>query len=195
MPLETRTSSSQLRAVGIGLAVLTFAVAATVLFFQSAGGGGGGQNIVLSDQSDDFSVGYASTLSKSVAKDGPLLFSDVSGRGQNRPVYLVHVGDAPTEGWGAFSARAPGAPEGCFLRWAAKAERFEQLDSEDATCGEPTFDMDGQPAAGSGAGKPLTPYPVTVDGDGDEATVVIHLGFEGRRSVPSTTVAGASGGG
>jgi hypothetical protein len=190
VPLESRSSSSQIRAIGIGIGVLALAVAATVLFFQSAGDGRA--PVTMSDQTDDFTVGFAQQLADSIAEDGPLLFSDVSGRGQNRPVYLVHASKSPVEGWRAFSAKGPGAPDGCFLRWIPADDHFTQLDSEDRVCADGTYGSDGQPEASdeqasdeqASESKPLVPYPVTVTGDGEEASVVIHLGYEGRTSVP-----------
>ena len=97
MPLEKRTTASQLRAVSIGIAALAVAVGVTIMFFQAAGNGKA--PVVVSDTTDQFRVGNATAMAKSIAGDGPLLFSDVSGRGQQRPIYVTHQGADPPSGW------------------------------------------------------------------------------------------------
>jgi hypothetical protein len=99
--------------------------------------------------SDTFPAGSAESRSRTIAEDGPLLFSDVSG-GQ-RDIYLQHIGDDPTTGWYAFDARRPGQSRDCSLGWQAEAEEF--LDPCDGTV---------VPADGAG----LLAYPVTVTEDG-----------------------------
>ena len=59
-------------------------------------------------------------------QDGPVLFSDVSGRGQLQPILVNHFGDDPEIRWVAFPAVAPGASEGCFLTWNPDEELFEE---------------------------------------------------------------------
>lgn len=180
MPLEKRTTASQLRAVSIGIAALAVAVGVTIMFFQAAGNGKA--PVVVSDTTDQFRVGNATAMAKSIAGDGPLLFSDVSGRGQQRPIYVTHQGADPLSGWRAFSAKAKGSPDGCFVQWDAEADRFTQKDGDGESCDDRTFDLNGEG---------LTPYPVGIVGSGDEATIFVDLGAEGSTttSTTSTTVA------
>lgn len=89
---------------------------------------------------DRFNRFDAEDAAEAIAKDGPLLFSDVSGRGQNRPIFVNHVGDDPTTGWYVFDARAPEAPADCFLEWDEEDERFRSVDE----CHPGTFPPDGE---------------------------------------------------
>jgi hypothetical protein len=100
--------------------------------------------------SDTFPAGSAESRSRTIAEDGPLLFSDVSG-GQ-RDIYLQHVGDDPATGWYAFDARRPGQPRDCSLQWQADADEFRDP-------------CDGTVVPADGAG--LLAYPVTVTEDGN----------------------------
>jgi hypothetical protein len=50
-----------------------------------------------------------------IARDGPILFPDVSGG--SRIVMVSHLGDDPDSGWYVFDARSPGAARDCVLGW------------------------------------------------------------------------------
>ena len=104
---------------------------------------------------DTFEAGSASRLSRAIAADGPLLFSDVSS-GQ-RDIYLQHTGTSETEDWVAFDARRPGQTRDCSLEWQRDAGEF--VDPCDGTV---------VPANGEGQ----LSYPVTVT---DDAIVVVDL--------------------
>ena len=104
---------------------------------------------------DTFEAGSASRLSRAIAADGPLLFSDVSS-GQ-RDIYLQHTGASETEDWMAFDARRAGQPRNCSLEWQREAGEF--IDPCDGTV---------VPANGEGQ----LSYPVTVTDDG---IVVVDL--------------------
>lgn len=112
---------------------------------------------------DVFAAGNATRLAAQVAEGGPILLPDVANGG--RDVYLVHLGDDPSEGWLVFDARRPGAGRECTLRWSGS-------DFEDP--------CDGQrvPADGSG----LVAYDVSVDEDN---RVVVDLMM---RPQPTTSI-------
>jgi hypothetical protein len=103
---------------------LLVAVGAAWGMVTLASGGKGPVQVRLGE--DVFDAGQSARLSKQIAADGPLLFSDVSGRGQVRPIYVNHFGEDPSARWVAVSAVAPGAPEGCFLSWSSKRNLFEE---------------------------------------------------------------------
>ena len=63
----------------------------------------------------------ASELARLVARDGPILFPDLLGKG--RDIYIQHLSDDRTQGWRAFRATRPGADRSCTLRWEP-AERI-----------------------------------------------------------------------
>src|SRR4029077_4413400 len=92
------------------------------LIIRAASGSGDGVSLNLGD--DVFEAGSAKVLAAAVVDDGPLLFSDVAGRGQRRPIFVTHTGDDPQSNWYAFGAFPRGAPAGCFLEWDESAEHF-----------------------------------------------------------------------
>lgn len=100
---------------------------------------GGSPNSRLRVGDDVFRAGYSARMSTQIREGGPLLFSDVSGRGQNRPIFVNHFGDDPAERWVAFDAVAPRAPQNCFLSWSKDRELFEER-----SVTEFTTDDDGQ---------------------------------------------------
>ncbi len=64
----------------------------------------------------------ASVLAEQVARDGPILFPDLLGKGKD--IYVQHLSEDRKEGWRAFRATAPGADRTCTLRWEAPARVF-----------------------------------------------------------------------
>ncbi|MCB1258530.1 MAG: hypothetical protein KDB26_15575 [Microthrixaceae bacterium] len=124
MPVEVRSGRQQTTAIGIGIVALVLAIALAWGILKVASGGGTSTRLRLGD--DVFEAGNATRLSKQIKAEGPLLFSDVSGRGQNRPVFINHFGDDPDIRWVAFDAVAPDAPENCFLSWSVERELFEE---------------------------------------------------------------------
>lgn len=127
-----------------------------------------GDSVRLGD--DRFDRFNAKSAAESIRKDGPLLFSDVSGRGQNRPIYVSHVGDDHKTGWYVFEARAPEAPKDCFLVWDRDDELFRSEDD----CDPRTFPVDGE-------GLRQFPWKVTEEGN-------LDIDLNPERS--TTTVAG-----
>lgn len=101
----------------------------------------------LGDQT--FRGGSTSRLADEIAEDGPILYSDVSGR-KDRDMILQHVGDDPDEGWHAFLAAPIDKPRDCTWEWRADERLFRARCDESLTA----------PADGAG----LPQFDVTVDG-------------------------------
>jgi len=163
MPVERRSGSRQVTALAIGVVSVVLAVALAWGLLALASGGDGPVRLRLGD--DEFDAGQAARLSTQIGEDGPVLFSDVSGRGQRRPIYVNHFGDDPEQRWVAFSATAPGAAEDCFLQWSPERELFEERAVEDGAgrergelCRDVTY-----PPTGEG----LEQYEWKVDDDGN----------------------------
>ena len=124
MPVERRSGSRQARAIAFAIIAVVLAVGVAWGMLELASGGDGPVRIELGD--DEFDAGQAVRLSRQIQQDGPVLFSDVSGRGQLQPILVNHFGDDPEIRWVAFPAVAPGASEGCFLTWNPDEELFEE---------------------------------------------------------------------
>jgi hypothetical protein len=105
-----------------------------------------------------FDAGAAPDRAAEIAARGPFLLPDVAGN--DRDVFIQHVGADPHEGWLAFAARQTGASRDCTLEW--QSERNEFVDPCDGT----TID-----ASGNG----LTQYSVEVS-DSGEVIVDIRSG-------------------
>lgn len=162
MPVERRSGGKQVMSLAIALVAVAAAVGLAWGMLALASGGDGPVKLQLGD--DVFDAGNAVRQSKQIAQDGPLLFSDVSGRGQRRPLIVNHFGDDPEIRWVAFPAAAPGASEGCFLAWSAERELFEERAAQEGggrdqgeICRDVTY-----PANGEG----LDQYPWKIDDDG-----------------------------
>lgn len=124
MPVERRSGIQQVTAIGIGVVAVALAIGLAWGLLALASGGDGPVKLRLGD--DKFDAGQAERLSNQIGRDGPVLFSDVSGRGQRRPIQVNHFGDDHEIRWVAFSATAPGAEENCFISWSPEREVFEE---------------------------------------------------------------------
>jgi hypothetical protein len=164
MPIERRSPRAQATTMLIMVCALVAVVLGAWLLLRAASG----DSVRLGD--DRFDTFNAKRAAESIAKDGPLLFSDVSGRGQNRPIYVTHDGGDSKVGGHVFEARAPEAPKDCFLRWDRDGEVFRSEDGCDAR----TFPYDGD-------GLRQFPWKVTKDGN-------LDIDLNADRS--TTTVAG-----
>ncbi|MFZ4519681.1 MAG: hypothetical protein ACOYOP_14925 [Microthrixaceae bacterium] len=169
MPVERRSGGRQATSIVVGLLALVVAVGLAWGAIALASGGKGPVQVRLGD--DVFDAGQAARLSRQVAADGPILFSDVSGRGQLQPIFVNHFGDDPKIQWVALSARAPGAPEGCFLAWNAERNLFDERANVDGAgrkvgelCRDVTYSADG---SGSSDGSKLETFPWRIDATGD----------------------------
>ena len=158
MPIERRSASSQTTTV---IVVITMIAAIALVFALLVRAASSGDGISLQLGDDRFDAGRAEDRAKVITSSGiPLLFSDVSGNGQNRPIFLNHAGEDFKTGWSAFDARPPDAPSGCYLEWDDEQSRFRAVDN----CDDRTFPPDGEG---------LTSYPWNVDKD--SGNLVIDL--------------------
>lgn len=143
MPIERRNARNQMTTTVIMVCTVGVIVLLVYLLIQAASDGKG---VALNLGVDRFTVGDATEQRALIERDGPLLFSDASGNGQKRPIFVNHIGDDSTKGWVAFDARPPEGAPGCFLRWDRPTSTFVGVDG----CDPRTF-----PANGEG----LTTYP------------------------------------
>jgi hypothetical protein len=169
MPVERRSGSKQMWSVVIAVGVLVIAAAGAWAVIVLASGGKGPVQVNLG--ADVFDAGQATRAAKQIDKDGPLLFSDVSGRGQRLPIYLNHTGQDTKTGWVAMNAAPPGAAEGCFLSWNAERNLFEERRADEGggrdagtLCRKVTWSADG--SSGSD-GSVIETFPWHIDQDGD----------------------------
>lgn len=169
MPVERRSGSQQTRSVIIAVVALVIAVLGAWGMIRLASGGQGPVKVQLGD--DTFDAGYATRMADQIDKDGPLLFSDVSGRGQRQPIYVVHIGSDDKDGWFALSAIAPGAAEGCFVTWNPESELFEERRAADPAegrdalgerCRDVTWSANGTDGSD---GSELEAFPWEIDKD------------------------------
>ena len=167
MPIERPNTATQIRSIVVAVVALVIAVALGYALLQVATGG---DSPVVGSNNGRFVVGEAESLSEQIDRDGPINLSDVSGRGQQRPVILNHLGDDPESGWHAFEAR-PSDIEDCFVAWIPDEEVFG------AECAARTYPPDGDG---------LEQIPVEIDEDG---TLILVL----RVDEDETTTTAADG--
>ncbi len=182
MPVERRSGTKQVTSVVVALIAVAVAVGLAWGMLSLASGGDGPVRLQLGDE--EFDAGQAERLTAQIAEDGPLLFSDVSGRGQRNPIFLNHFGEDPETRWVAFPAVLPDASEGCFLAWNAERELFEEraaVEGGGRDQGELCSDETVPP---NGAG--LQQFSWEVD---DEGALIVDLRTE------DADVAGPDGGG
>lgn len=169
MPVERRSGSQQTRSAIIAVVALVIAVLGAWGMIRLASGGQGPVKVQLGD--DTFDAGFATRMADQIDKDGPLLFSDVSGRGQRQPIYVVHIGSDEKDGWFALSAIAPGAAEGCFVTWNPESELFEERRAADPAegrdalgerCRDVTWSANGTDGSD---GSELEAFPWEIDKD------------------------------
>ena len=132
-----------------GLAGVAFAVVLVVLFVSLASREGG---LGLGDEV--FTAGRADRLSRSIERDGPVLYPDPLKRSAGRNLYIQHLGETPTTGWLAFEAQVEDPR--CQLVWVADGRHFT----------DPCTKRD-YPADGAG----LRHYPTVVE----DGNVVVDL--------------------
>ena len=149
MPVERRNARMQTTTLIISVVALAAAVVLVVLALRAAGTNNAPQTINPSNER--FVVGDAEERARSIRKDGPILFSDVSGNGQNHPVYLLHDGEDAHLNWTIVEAHPPGSPPNCFINWSKERNLF-------TSCDERTFPADG-------SGLPHYAWEVSTDGE------------------------------
>ena len=139
MPIERRTSRSQVTTVLIAVFSLVLVASIVYALIQLASGGKG----LSFDLGDDrFVAGNAERLARQAA-DAPILLSDVSGNGQQRPIVLAHSGKDPKKGWVAFDARPPGAPADCIVQVDRGTGELSFAPVDRPRCGDQVFPADG----------------------------------------------------
>jgi hypothetical protein len=102
-----------------------------------------------------------------IADSGPRILAAPTG--QRRPIFLIHVGDDPAEGWVAVDAFAPGQDDvDCPLEWTGDGFVDE--------CTGEQF-----PADGTG----LTRYRTRVDGDNVYIDPSVQVGADSTTTTSS----------
>lgn len=156
MPVEQRSRISQTTGALIAVVAVVVVVSLSWLLISVASGGDGPVRIQLGD--DRFDAGQVARISTQIADEGPVLYSDVSGRGQRQPIWVNHSGDDPDQQWYVFSAIAPGAEPGCFLTWNPEDNLFDERrpDPDDPRaqgelCRDVTYSATGEPGEGAEA--------------------------------------------
>ena len=148
MPVAQGGPPPARQAITVGLAAL-LGLLALVFLVTRFDRLGGDEVTQLDLDNPTFTVGQAADFAPTVAESGPLLFpGPTSG---SRDLWLQHLGDAPDEGWLAFSARPPGDDPDCVTEWQPDSETFL------GSCDGSTY-----PADGDG----LAQYPVQIGDDG-----------------------------
>lgn len=144
--------------LGIALGLVTLAI-----------GSRNSTDLNIGDQT--FQAGNAEDKAELIAKDGPILYGDVSGR-KDRDMILQHTGDDPTKGWHAFLAAPIDKGRDCTWIWQPEEELFRAKCDSDLTA----------PADGKG----LPQFPVkVVDGQLD-----VDLNADARAAGSTTTTGG-----
>lgn len=177
MPVEQRSRISQLTGVLIAIGAVVVAVGASWLLLTLADGGGGPVKIQLGDE--DFDAGQIERIATQIAEEGPVLYSDVSGRGQRQPIWVNHFGDDAEVQWYVFSAIAPGAPEGCFLAWNEAENLFDERkpDPDDPRapgelCRDITFSATGEAGEAEEGRTAEPPEQFTWSIDGEDNLII-----------------------
>lgn len=153
MPIEQRSVFQPLRAVAIAFLGVAIAIGIMVAMLY-----GTEQNNVLDFQlgDDRFNAGDATNQAEAIRRDGPILYPDLVG--ENRPIYLNHLGDDPQTGWVAFDAKVAEAEDNCVLFWDPDRLLFANSCDPD----EVVYDDGGSQRA----------YPTSVD---DDNTIWVDL--------------------
>ncbi|MGN6695888.1 MAG: hypothetical protein ACTHN0_17050 [Aquihabitans sp.] len=149
----------------VGVVVLAIALGLVTL----AIGNRNSTDLNIGDQT--FQAGNAEDKAALIAKDGPILYGDVSGR-KDRDMILQHIGDNPSKGWHAFLAAPLDKGRDCTWIWQPDEELFRAKCDESLTA----------PADGKG----LPQFPVkVVDGQLD-----VDLNADARAAASTTTTEG-----
>lgn len=138
MPIERRDTTTQIRAILIGVVALIFAGTLGYATFRAVSGDSDGVVESQTANQERFNAGVASQVAQRIDEGGPVLYPDPTGNDELRPIYLSHIGDDEDEGWLAFIAKPPEGPPDCFLTWDQTEQYFE------ADCTDDTFGVDGE---------------------------------------------------
>ncbi len=134
MPIERRNTRTQTTALIVSVVILAIAVVLFILVLRAATQH---NHDTVVNNNAAFDAGATKDLVTEIHKDGPLLFSDVAGAGQQRPIYVNHTGASDKTGWQVIDAHPTGAATDCFLKWKPSRDLYV------TTCDSRTFPPDG----------------------------------------------------
>ncbi len=133
MPVAKRSRTPGRQAAVLAVAGLTAILSIIGLFvWLDNERQGASTNAVWSpvpDEGNIFSPGPADALAQFVDETGPILLADTAG--QDRDVWIQHLGDDVSTGWITFGVRQPDAPRDCSAEWRPDDATF--VDSCDGT--------------------------------------------------------------
>jgi len=155
MPVARGPQINARSAIAVGIAGVVFALllGAGVIWLA-----GSGSNVKIQLGDTDFDAGAPNPISKEIADNGPLLYSDVGGGA--RDIILNHLGNDPQTGWFSFAARPTDQPRTCFFEWNAAKGLFELTSADESTsCSDTTADA-------TGVGDGVLRYPVRIGSNG-----------------------------
>ncbi|MFW2383177.1 MAG: hypothetical protein ACN4GZ_15605 [Acidimicrobiales bacterium] len=140
MPVAPNRKNPGSQAAVIAIAGVLGAIAIGFLLLRIAGQANDGE-LQLDLGDDKFFVGDAEDLASKIDDEDvfggdPLL---ISGLGNDRDVYVQHIGDNPFSGWLVFAVRPDDATRDCFVVWDREASEFVG----NAVCPELAFGEDG----------------------------------------------------
>ncbi len=99
VPIERRTARMQTTTLVISVVALARGAAPRASSSSASATGSNNSKMKINLGTDIFRPATPSERAAAIAKDGPLLFSDVSGGGQDRPIFVNHLGHDPKTGW------------------------------------------------------------------------------------------------
>jgi hypothetical protein len=168
MPVARGTRWNARAVIVLGLTAVAVALLLGAMALYLADNG---KNVRLGD--NQFGDLQAERTATRIAREGPILFPDVSGG--SRVVIVSHLGDDPKSGWYVFDARSPGAARDCILVWNRERAVFVDGCSPDTT-----YPIDG---------KGLRQYVVSVN---DKGRIIVDFNADPgstttTRATPTTT--------
>ncbi len=132
MPVAPNRKNPARQASVIAVAGVLGAIAMAFLITRIASQAAEG-DLQLNLGDDVFVIGDAEDLAEKIDDEDvfggdPLL---IPGLGNDRDVWVQHIGDDPLAGWLVFAARPDDAPRDCIAEWRRDESRF--VDSCDGT--------------------------------------------------------------
>ncbi|NNE96361.1 MAG: hypothetical protein HKN24_10065 [Acidimicrobiales bacterium] len=141
MPIAPNRKNPANQAAVIAIAGVLGAVAIAFLLTRIASQASEGE-IQLNIGDDKFFVGDAEDLAQKIDDEDvfggdPLL---ISGLGNDRDVYVQHIGEDPLAGWLVFAVRPDDATRDCFVVWDRDRSEFVGND----VCPDLVYSEDGR---------------------------------------------------
>ena len=109
-----------------GAALLALIGLFTWLMAAYISGGGGASSERLAPST--FTVGNVESLSRSVAKDGPLFFPELGTAIGTRSIVVDHTGDDPADGWRVYWAYPADRAGNCIVEQVRGTSDFIDCD-------------------------------------------------------------------